>query len=202
MASISPFHIVNRRSHSIYQQVQSFRCTRVFNHLLPSGHERQAYQSNPSGTRRLNRGNCYTPKFSLLFLKTIHISILKNFSRIDQMNSLLSNQPTTRVLLLSRQNQVLIPQVVIIPLHMYQGITMSSFKPHISSVLSQLLRWLKINYIGQKVNYGQHTVKLHHFCQNQDFEVTFITWSRVDHVSSRKIKIWSKVKVAKLGFLD
>ena len=26
---------------------------------------------------------CYTPKFSLLFLKTIHIFILKNFSRVD-----------------------------------------------------------------------------------------------------------------------
>ena len=40
------------------------------------------------------------------------------------------------------------------------------------------------------------------FGQHQDFEVTFIIWSRVDHESSRKLKIWSKVKVSKLGFLD
>src|ERR1051325_1465007 len=74
------------------QRVQIFKCTRVFNHLLPSGHERKAYQSNPSGTRRLNRGNCHTPKFPLLLLKIIHNSILKDVTRVDQKNPLLSNQ--------------------------------------------------------------------------------------------------------------
>src|ERR1043165_724788 len=88
MASVSPFPcIINQ------QRVQIFRCTRVFNHLLPPGHERQACQSNPSSTRRLNRGSCHTPKFSLLFLKTSHTSILKDFTRVDQTNPLLSNQP-------------------------------------------------------------------------------------------------------------
>src|ERR1043165_9019174 len=87
MASISPFqHIINQ------QRVQIFRCTRVFNHLLPSGHERQACQSNSSSTRILNRGNCHTPKFSLLLLKAFHISMLKDFTRADQTNPLLSNQ--------------------------------------------------------------------------------------------------------------
>src|ERR1051325_9611591 len=94
MASVSPFQrVINRRSYFIQQRVQIFRCTRVFNHLLLAGHERQACQSNPSSTRRLNRGNCYTPKFSLLLLKTFHISILKDFTRVDQINPLLSNQP-------------------------------------------------------------------------------------------------------------
>src|ERR1044072_5522458 len=74
------------------QRLQVFRCTRVFNQLLPSGHERKAYQSNPSGTRRLNKGNCYNPKFSLLLLKIIHHSILKDSTRVDQTNPLLSNQ--------------------------------------------------------------------------------------------------------------
>ena len=93
MASITPFNrIVNWQSHSIQQRVQIFRRTRVFNHLLPSGHKRQAYQSYPSGTRRLNRGNCHAPKFALLLLKIIHISILKYFTRVDQTNPLLSNQ--------------------------------------------------------------------------------------------------------------
>src|ERR1051325_6878667 len=88
MASISPFQrIINQ------QRVQIFRCTRVFNHLLLPGHESQAYQSNPSSTRRLSRGVCYTPKFSLLLLKTFHISMLKDFTRVDQTNPLLSNQP-------------------------------------------------------------------------------------------------------------
>src|ERR1051325_11369077 len=88
MASISPFPcIINQR------RVQIFRCTRVFNHLLPPGHERQACQSNPSSTRRLNRGNCHTPKFSLLLLKTFHTPILKDSSRVDQTNPLLDNKP-------------------------------------------------------------------------------------------------------------
>src|ERR1043165_3947659 len=88
MASVSPFPcIINQR------QVQIFRCTRVFNHLLPPGHERQACQSKPSITRRLNRGSCHTPKFALLLLKTFLISILKDFTRFDQTNPLLSNQP-------------------------------------------------------------------------------------------------------------
>src|ERR1043165_3040458 len=88
MASVSPFPcIINQ------PRVQIFRCTRVFNHLLPSGHERQACQSNPSSTRRLNRGSFHTPKFSLLLLKTFHTSILKDFTRVDQPNPLLGNQP-------------------------------------------------------------------------------------------------------------
>src|ERR1051325_765011 len=88
MATISPFQcIINQ------QRMQIFRCARVFNHLLPSGHERKACQSNSSSTRRLNRGNCHTPKFVLLLLKTFHISILKDFTRVDQTNPLLSNQP-------------------------------------------------------------------------------------------------------------
>src|ERR1043165_7670132 len=87
MASVSPFPcIINQ------PRVQIFRCTRVFNHLLPSGHERQACQSNPSSTRRLNRGSCHTPKFSLLLLKTFHTSTLKDFTRVDQTNPLLNNQ--------------------------------------------------------------------------------------------------------------
>src|ERR1043165_4990723 len=36
---------------------------------------------------------CHTPKFSLLFLKTSHTSILKDSPRVDQTNSLPDNQP-------------------------------------------------------------------------------------------------------------
>src|ERR1044072_9950894 len=88
MESISTFrYIFNQR------RVQIFKCTRVFNHLLPPDHERQTCQSSPSSTRRLNRGSCHTPKFALLLLKTFHTSILKHSSRVDQTNSLLDNQP-------------------------------------------------------------------------------------------------------------
>src|ERR1051325_10031370 len=36
---------------------------------------------------------CHTPKFALLLLKTFLISILKDFTRVDQINPLLGNQP-------------------------------------------------------------------------------------------------------------
>src|ERR1044072_42767 len=65
-------------------------CSIIFYLQVTKG---KAYQSNPSSTRRLNRGSCHTPKFALLFLKTFHTSILKDSSRVDQTNSLLDNQP-------------------------------------------------------------------------------------------------------------
>ena len=54
--------------------ITSYKCkflgTLVFNHLAPSDHERQTSQSTSSSLRRLNKGSCCTPKFSLSFLKT------------------------------------------------------------------------------------------------------------------------------------
>ena len=41
----------------------------MFNHLPPSSHEWQIYQSNSPSVIRLNRGSCCTPKFALSFLK-------------------------------------------------------------------------------------------------------------------------------------
>src|ERR1044072_3312346 len=87
MASVSPF------PHHPPTASANFQVYSVFNHLLPPGHERQACQSNPSSTRRLNRGSCHTPKFALHLLKRFHTSILKDSSRVDQTNSLLDNQP-------------------------------------------------------------------------------------------------------------
>src|ERR1051325_5297204 len=40
-----------------------------------------------------SRRYCHTPKFSLLPLKTFHTSMLKDSSRVDQIKSLLDNQP-------------------------------------------------------------------------------------------------------------
>src|ERR1051325_137179 len=42
--------------------------------------------------KTVTRG-CHTPKFALIFLKTFHTSMLKDSSRVDQINSLLDNQP-------------------------------------------------------------------------------------------------------------
>ena len=61
MASLSPF------TSTITSPSANFLGTLVSNLLLPSSHERQNCQSNSSGPRRLNRGNCCTPKFALAF---------------------------------------------------------------------------------------------------------------------------------------
>ena len=79
--------------------------------------------------------------------------------------------------------------------HMSLIMFMPSFMPCITSLLSQLLRWLKINFIRSKVNCGQYTVKIQDvFGQHQHFEVIFITWSRVDHDFSREALKSSKVQ--------
>ena len=109
---------------------------------------------------------CYTPILSLLLLKTIHISILKDFTRVDQTNPLLSNQSKLGFWPFSSQDGLPMLQVVIMPHHVLQGITTSSFKSHKSNLLIQLLRQLKINCVRQKVNCGQHIVKLRHFLVN------------------------------------
>src|ERR1051325_3206524 len=59
--------------------------------------------------------------------------------------------------------------MVPMPPHMLQRFSMSSFKLHKSSFLRQLLRWLKISCIGQKVNCGQHTVKTPDFWSTSSF---------------------------------
>src|ERR1051325_11275731 len=55
-----------------------------------------------------------------------------------------------RVWQFSDQNGLPTSPVAIMPPHMLQRISMSSFKPYKSSFLRQLLRWLKIRCIGQK----------------------------------------------------
>ena len=72
MASLSPF------PHLCFDECK-FTGTLVSNPLLPSSRERKTCQSNSSGSRRLNRGNCCTPKFALSFHQ--------HFSSQDSWNS-------------------------------------------------------------------------------------------------------------------
>ena len=75
MASLSPsparFYHLQMESLSPFPESYSDECkfmgTLVSNPLLPSSRERQTCQSNSSGSRKLNRGNYCTPKFSLTF---------------------------------------------------------------------------------------------------------------------------------------
>ena len=69
MASLSPSPngIFKPIPSTITSPSANFLGTLVSNLLLPSSRERQTCQSNSSGSRRLNRGNCCTPKFALVF---------------------------------------------------------------------------------------------------------------------------------------
>src|ERR1051325_3833105 len=88
MASISPFPHHQSNSECKFSGV--LECSIIFYLQVTKG---KACQSNPSNTRRMNRGSCHTPKFALISLKTFHTSMLKDSSRLDQTNSLLNNQP-------------------------------------------------------------------------------------------------------------
>ena len=94
---------------------------------------------------------------------------------------LLSQRPATRVWSFSSKFGLKRYQVAsMVPLRSLIRF-MSSFKSCITSFLNQWLRWLKINYIGQKVNYGQHTIKPQYFWSTSTF------WGDVHHL----VKGWS-----------
>ena len=109
MASLSPyparFYHLQMASLSPFPQLCFDECkflgTLVSNHLLPSSRKRQNCQSNSSGSSRLNRGNCCTPKFSLPFSQEITTSgfslIFQIGSRIGRTNFSLSSKSRIRV---------------------------------------------------------------------------------------------------------
>ena len=76
---------------------------------------------------------------------------------------------------------------------------MPSFNPYITNLLSQLPDDWKSTILDKKSIMVNIQPNFKVFGQNQDLEVTFIIWSRVDHDSSRKLKIHQKSKVTKLG---
>src|ERR1044072_8677434 len=90
---------------------------------------------------------------------------LKSLS--DKLSPRQSTQ--TRVWYFSDQDGLPTFPRIIMPPHMLQRFSRSSFKPYKSSFLRQLLRWLKISCISQKVNCSQHTVKLHNFWSTSSF---------------------------------
>ena len=100
MASLSPsparFHHLQMASLSPFPQLYFDECkftgTLVSNPLLPSSRERQTCQSNSSGSRRLNRGNCCTPKFSLQYSSRFIKNHLQNSPRVAQCKGLLNSQ--------------------------------------------------------------------------------------------------------------
>ena len=132
----------------------------------------------------MNRGSCCTLKFFLPFF-------FKTFSKVSQMLKvvqelvrqilLLSNGFPTRVSLFKTNFGLKRLQMIYMVPNMSSRISMPSFMPCTTSLLSQLLRCLEINYIRSKVNCDQYTINL------QDFWSTSTFWSDIHHL----IKVWS-----------
>ena len=145
----------------------------MFNHLPPSDHERHASQSTSSGLRRLNRGNCCTPKFSLpyssRFIKN-HPQMAQDFSRVAQSRCLLS-QFKTRVLVLSRNLRFSVVQSSPMCPYTSSSTYISSLKTHNVKSHSQKLHLIHNQLQGQN---GHFAVKSQKFWSTSHFEPTII----------------------------
>ena len=147
--------------------------TLVFNHLPPSDHERHTSQSTSSGLRRLNRGNCCTPKFSLpyssKFVKN-HLQMVQDFSRVAQSKP--PPKPVKiRVLVLARNFRFSMAQSSLIGLYTLSSIYMSSLKTHNASFHSQKSYLIHSQLQGQNSHF---TVKSQNFWSTSYFEATII----------------------------
>ena len=149
------------------------------NLLLPSSHERQTYQSNSSGSRRLNRGNCCTPKFCL--------PSLNNFSSQSPWSSRsirVSSAQDFSLHCWPKLGFVFAQRCFDLKILRWLSCFMldSQVYPHqISSLDSKFcpVNWttdLEISCIGEKVNCGQLTVKYH---ENWP---TSTLWTHMDHL--------------------
>ena len=160
MASLSPF------PHLCFGEC-NFTGTLVSNLLLPSSRERQTCQSKSSGSRRLNRGNCCTQKFSLSFPQ--HFSHHKTLGAQDQVrvcsaqDSSLHCWPKLGFEFAQRCFDLKCPRWLSCFM-----LDSQVYPYQVSSLDSNLcpVNWtvdLKISCIGEKVNCGQLIVKPHDF---------------------------------------
>ena len=105
MASLSPF------TSTVMSPSANFLGTFVSNLLLPPSRERQTCQSNSSGSRRVNRGNCCTPKFALAFYhKKSQLQAFPKFSDLTQESvkqTFLVSKDAIRVLMIFRTTGLL-----------------------------------------------------------------------------------------------
>ena len=134
-----------------------------------------------------------------MFLKTFHTSMLKDSSRVGQTNSLLDNQPKLGFGY---------PQIQMDLQHLqWSSCLLICFKESPCQVYSLTSKvpsdncsdgWKSV-VLDKKSTVVNIQSNFLIFGQHPHFEVTFIIWSRVDHDSSRKLKICSKVKLSKLG---
>ena len=164
----------------------------MFNHLPPSDYERLVSQSTSSGQRRLNRGNCCTPKFSLpyssRFIKN-HLQMVQDCLRYCTVKPPLK-PAETRVLVLSRNLG-------------FQGSNQVSWAYiHCQASTCQVSRltmpyctvkspiWSTVNYKGKMVIWQSKV----NFWSTSYFEATIIIWSSLDHDSTSMAQKVSRCK--------
>ena len=141
----------------------------MFNHLPPSDHERHASQSTSSGLRRLNRGNCCTPKFSLPYSSRF----VKNHPQIAQGLDSQTLPKTTeiRVLVLSRNLGFSMVQSSLIGLYTFSSTYIPSLKTHSANLHSQKPHLIYSQLQGQN---GHFAVKSQNSWSTSYFEFTII----------------------------
>ena len=115
---------------------------------------------------------CCTPKLSLSFYSR-HSHRGPQFLKVDQELArqilLLSNGLPTRVSLLTKSFGLQRIQLISMVPNISSRMSMTSFMPCTTSLLSQLLKCLEINYTRSKVNCDQYRVKLQDFWLTSTF---------------------------------
>ena len=161
----------------------------MFNPLPPSDHEWRTWQSNSSCTRRLNKGNYCTPKFSLSFPNNFLTRFLLDqyCTRFDQLKTLPQYWwLKTRVWICTSTIGLLLPHIASMDHYRSPRLLIPSFKSCISNCSINCLDDWKSVVLVKKSNMANLQSNFKIFDQYQHFEVIFINWLRVDHNSSRK----------------
>ena len=161
----------------------------MFNHLPASDYERHGGQSASSGLRRLNRGNCCTPKFALPY--SPRNCQIKSQSSPRVAQSKISYTVKTRVCVLIKKMKFSKVQSSLICLQIWSSILISSFKTFSSKLHSQNP---KLHYSQLQGQNGHLTVKSSNFWSTSHFEATNIIWSMLDHDSQSMAQKVSRCK--------
>ena len=163
MASLSPFPISQDNYHFMRVQISGHFSVQSSSAFRSRKADKPIYILRP---KKIEQGKLLYPKiFPLIFLNTFQVRS-SNCSRkskgwLDKLSPK-TVYPKLGFHIASKSLSPSDPSAHQCP-NMFSRSSMSSFKPCRGSLLSQLLKCLKINYVRSKVNCGPHTVKLQDF---------------------------------------
>ena len=162
------------------------------NLLLPSSRERQTCQSKSSGSRRLNRGNCCTPKFALPFLSTFShhntLGVQDPVRFFLCLRLLLALLTQIRVCVCTKVFWPKMPKMTFMFHVGLPSLSIPSFKFWFQVLPSQLDSWPKKSAVlGKKSIVANSQSNLMKFGPHQHYELIWTIWSSLDHNSIRNL---------------